>query len=69
VALASYAGRYAPVAGQAGIRFPVAVAFDVAGRVPGGPATAFAAPDAAARSRQITAEAGRAKVGCARPAG
>jgi hypothetical protein len=52
VALASYAGRYAPVAGQAGISFPAAVAFDVAGRVPGGSATAFAAPDAAARSRR-----------------
>src|SRR5215472_17215258 len=41
-ALASYAGRYAPVAAHAGLSFPAAVAFDVAERVPGGPATAFA---------------------------
>jgi len=44
-ALASYAGRYAPVAADAGLSFPAAVAFGVAERVPGGPATAFAAPE------------------------
>jgi hypothetical protein len=44
-ALASYAGRYAPVAAQAGLSFPATVAFDVVARVPGGPATAFAAPE------------------------
>ena len=51
-ALASYAGRYAPVAERAGVSFPSAVAFEVVERVPGGPATAFAAPNAAARSRR-----------------
>ena len=44
-ALAGYAGRYAPVAGQAGVSFPATVAFNVVERVPGGPATAFAAAE------------------------
>src|SRR6266567_455599 len=61
-ALASYAGRYAPVAGQAGVSFPAAVAFDVAERVPGGPATAFAAPECRRPFPQITAGAERAAV-------
>jgi hypothetical protein len=61
-ALASYAGRYAPVAGQAGVSFPATVAFDVVERVPGGPATAFAAPECRRPFPQITAEAERAKL-------
>src|SRR6266568_1792745 len=61
-ALAGYAGRYAPVAGQAGVSFPATVAFDVIERVPGGPATAFAAPECRRPFPQITAEAERAKV-------
>lgn len=44
-ALTSYAARYAPVAEQAGVSFPSTVAFDVVERAPGGPATAFAAPE------------------------
>jgi hypothetical protein len=53
-ALASYAGRYTPVAGQAGVSFPSTVAFDVVERVPGGPATAFAAPECRRPFPQIT---------------
>jgi hypothetical protein len=37
------AGRYAPVAGQAGVGFPATVASDLAERVPGGHSTALAA--------------------------
>jgi hypothetical protein len=61
-ALASYAGRYAPVAGQARVSFPATIAFDVVERVPGGPATAFAAPECRRPFPQITAEAERATV-------
>ena len=61
-ALASYAERYAPVAAQAGLSFPLRVAFDVVERVPGGPATAFAAPECRRPFPQITAEADRANV-------
>jgi hypothetical protein len=61
-ALASYAGRYAPVAGHGGVSFPAAVAFDVVERVPGGPATAFAAPECRRPFPQITAAAERAPV-------
>ncbi len=61
-ALASYAGRYAPVAGQAGVSFPVTVAFDVVERVPGGPATAFAAPECRRPFPQVTAGADRVTV-------
>jgi hypothetical protein len=61
-ALARHAGRYAPVAGQAGVSFPAAVAFDVVERVRGGPATAFAAPECRRPFPQITAEAERAMV-------
>ena len=43
-ALASYAGRYAPVAEQAMVAFPSTVAFDVIERPPGGPATTFRVP-------------------------
>ena len=60
--LASYAGRYAPVAAHAGVSFPSAVAFDVAERMPGGPATAFAAPECRRPFPQITAAAERATV-------
>ncbi len=60
--LASYAGRYAPVAAYAGASFPAAVAFNVAERVPGGPATAFAAPECRRPVPQITAAADRAAV-------
>jgi len=61
-ALADYAGRYAPVAAHAGASFPSPVAFDVAERVPGGPATAFAAPECRRPFPQVTAEAERAMV-------
>jgi hypothetical protein len=61
-ALASYAGRYAPVAARAGVSFPSTVAFDVVERVPGGPATAFAAPECRRPFPQMTAEAERAAV-------
>jgi hypothetical protein len=50
------------VAAHAGISFPATVAFDVAERVPGGPATAFAAPECRRPFPQITAEAERAAV-------
>jgi hypothetical protein len=61
-ALASSAERYAPVAEQAGVSFPSTVGFDVVERVPGGPATAFAAPECRRPFPQVTAEADRAKV-------
>ena len=61
-ALASYAGRYTPVAGQAGLSVPSTAAFDVVERVPGGPATAFAAPECRRPFPQVTAGAERAKV-------
>jgi hypothetical protein len=60
--LARYAGRYAPVAAHAGVSFPATVAFDVAERVPGGPATAFAAPECRRPFPQTTAAADRATV-------
>ena len=60
--LASYAGRYAPVADQAGISFPATVAFDVVERVPGGPTTAFAAPECRRPFPQVIAEAEQTKV-------
>lgn len=55
--LASYAGRYAPVAGQAEVSFPSAVVFDVIERLPAGPMTAFAAPECRRPFPQMTAEA------------
>jgi hypothetical protein len=61
-ALASYAERYAPVAEQAGVSFPSAVGFDVVERLPGGPATAFAAPECRRPFPQVTAGAERAEV-------
>ena len=61
-ALAGYAGRYAPVAAHAGVSFPSTVAFGVAERGPGGPATAFAAPECRRPFPQVTAGAERAKV-------
>jgi hypothetical protein len=60
--LASYAERYATVAERAGVSFQSTVAFDVVERVPGGPTTAFAAPECRRPFPQITAEADRAKV-------
>jgi hypothetical protein len=60
-ALASYAERYAPVAEQAGVSFPSMVAFDVVERKPGGPATAFAAPECRRPFPQVIAEVERAK--------
>jgi hypothetical protein len=44
-ALATYASRYAPVAAQAGVRFPTTITLDVVERTPGGSPTAFAAPE------------------------
>lgn len=61
-ALASYAERYTPVAEQAGASFPSTAAFDVVERVPGGPTTAFAAPECRRPFPQMTAEAERTKV-------
>jgi hypothetical protein len=61
-ALSIYAERYAPVAEQAGVSFPPAVAFDVVERLPGGPTTAFAAPECRRPFPQMTADAERSKV-------
>jgi hypothetical protein len=61
-ALAGYAGRYAPVAELAGVGLPAAVDFDVVERVPGGPASAFAAPECRRPFPQVTAAADRAVV-------
>jgi len=58
-ALADYAGRYAPVAARAGADVPATAALDVVERVPGGPATAFAAPECRRPFPQITAGADR----------
>jgi hypothetical protein len=60
--LTSYARRYAPIAEQAGVRFPSTIAFDVVERAPGGPTTAFAAPECRRPFPQMTAEADRATV-------
>jgi hypothetical protein len=61
-ALASYAERYAPVAEQAGVSLPSTVAFDVVERLPGGPATVFAAPECRRPFPHMTAEADRVGV-------
>jgi len=61
-ALAGYAERYAPVAEHAGVSFPSTVAFDVVERVPGGPTTAFAAPECRRPFPQVTAQAERARM-------
>jgi hypothetical protein len=61
-ALASYAGRYAPVPAHARVSFPATVAFEVVERVPGGLATAFAAPECRRPFPQVTAGAERATV-------
>ena len=62
-ALASYAERYAPVAEHAGLSFPSTVDFDLVEQVPGGPMTAFAAPECRRPFPQVTAEAERRAVG------
>ena len=61
-ALASYAERYAPMAERAGMTIPSMVAFDVVERVPGGPTTAFAAPECRRPFPPVTAEIERAEV-------
>lgn len=61
-ALASYTSRYAPVAERAGFDFPSTVAFDVVERVPGGPVTAFAAPECRRPFPGVTVEAERVAV-------
>jgi hypothetical protein len=61
-ALASFAERYAPVAEHAGVSFASTVAFDVVERVPGGPTTAFAAPECRRPFPQTTVKADRANV-------
>ena len=61
-ALASYAERYAPVAEHAGLSFPSTVDFDLVEQVPGGPTTAFAAPECRRPFPQVTAEAERSEV-------
>jgi hypothetical protein len=53
------------VAEQAGISFSSAAEFEVVERVPGGPATAFAAPECHRPFPQATAEAERATVNSA----
>ncbi len=50
------------MAKQAGVSFPAMAAFDVIERVPGGSATAFAAPECRRPFPQITAGAERATV-------
>ncbi len=50
------------MADRAGVSFPSAVAFEVIERVPGGPATAFAAPECRRPFPQIIAGAKRATV-------
>lgn len=60
-ALAGYAERYARVAEHAGVSLPSTVAFDVVERMPGGPATAFAAPECRRPFPQVIAEVERAK--------
>jgi hypothetical protein len=59
--LARYAERYAPVACLAGLRLPSPVAFHVVDSVPGGPTTAFAAPECRRPFPQVTTEADQAK--------
>jgi hypothetical protein len=60
--LADYAERYAPVAQQAGISVPPTITFDLVERMPGGPTTAFAAPECRRPFPQVTADAERAKM-------
>jgi hypothetical protein len=50
------------VAAHAGVSWPATVAFEVVERVPGGPATAFAAPECRRPFPQITAQAERPPV-------
>jgi hypothetical protein len=64
-ALARYGERYAPIAERAGVSFPSTVAFDVVERMPGGPTTAFAAPECRRPFPQLTAEAERTHVSAA----
>ncbi|HEU5161332.1 MAG TPA: hypothetical protein VFU43_30345 [Streptosporangiaceae bacterium] len=61
-ALAGYAERYAPVAERAGVGFPSTVDFELVERMPGGPATAFAAPECRRPFPQLTAEAERVEL-------
>jgi hypothetical protein len=61
-ALASYAIRYARVAERASVGLPSTLTFDVVERVPGGPMTAFAAPECRRPFPQVTADAERAGV-------
>ena len=56
-ALGSYAQRYAQVAEQGGARLPDSLAFEVLERAPGGPMTAFAAPECRRPFPQVPAEA------------
>ena len=62
-ALAAYAGRYAPVPAEAGVRFPKSAGnLEVVERLPGSATTDFGAPDATAEAdhRRLTkAAAGR----------
>jgi hypothetical protein len=72
--LASYAGRYAAVAAEAGVDFPVASAsadvvgdLDVIERVRGSGATDFGAPDAITPGRSRTRPTDRAPIATADP--
>jgi hypothetical protein len=58
-AVASYAQRYARVAERAGVSLPSTLIFDVVERSPGGPITAFAAPECRRSFPQVTAKAER----------
>src|SRR5262249_14804286 len=64
-ALSSYGERYAPVAERAGVTFRSTVTFDVVERMPGGPSTAFAAPECRRPFPQVTAAAERTDVSMA----
>ncbi len=61
-ALASDAERYAAVAEHTEVSFPSTITFDVVERVPGGPATAFAATECRRPFPQVTVQAERATV-------
>jgi hypothetical protein len=50
------------VAAHAGVSVPSTIDFDVVERVPGGPTTAFAAPECRRPFPQVTAEAERANL-------
>lgn len=64
-ALAEYAERYAEVAGRAGLKFPSRITLHVVETVPGGPTTAFGAPEktATAETERVTPAAAKRLAG------